>query len=139
MNSSYLEFNFDKLQLYEYKSSLSLPRFSESFRAISNGPINLTAMAYAKNDPACCPTLKGKPWYKLALGKLIPVKSRRQQTPARVFPQRAPLNEQRRALLNRHVLTDDQSRRPRTDRENRRRDRDTHRRPTGRLQRLRID
>jgi len=45
--------------------------------SISNGLINLTTMAYAKNDPACCPTLKGKAWYKLALGKLVAVKSRK--------------------------------------------------------------
>lgn len=39
-------------------------------------PNQLNDMAYAKNDPACCPTLKGKAWYKLAIGKSIPVKSR---------------------------------------------------------------
>ncbi len=55
---------------------------SKTFRdaaldSISNGLINLTTMGYAKNDPACCPTLKGKAWYKLALGKLVAVKSRK--------------------------------------------------------------
>jgi hypothetical protein len=45
--------------------------------SILNGLINLTTKGYAKNDPACCPTLKGKAWYKLALGKLIAVKSRK--------------------------------------------------------------
>ena len=54
---------------------------SKSYRdaeldSITNGLINLTTMTLAKNDPACCPTVKGKAWYKLALGKLIPVKSR---------------------------------------------------------------
>ena len=55
---------------------------SKSYRdaeldSISNGLINLTTLGFAKNDPACCPTVKGKAWYKLALGKLIPVKSRK--------------------------------------------------------------
>jgi hypothetical protein len=55
---------------------------SKSYRdaeldSISNGLINLTTLGFAKNDPACCPTLKGKAWYKLALGRLIPVKSRK--------------------------------------------------------------
>jgi hypothetical protein len=55
---------------------------SKSYRdveldSISNGLINLTTMGFAKNDPACCPTLKGKAWYKLALGRLIAVKSRK--------------------------------------------------------------
>ncbi len=45
--------------------------------SITNGLINLTTLGYAKNDPACCPTLKGKAWYKLALGKLVPVRSRK--------------------------------------------------------------
>ena len=45
--------------------------------SISNGLINLTTNGYAKNDPACCPTLKGKAWFKLALGRLVPVKSRK--------------------------------------------------------------
>ena len=44
--------------------------------SISNGLINLTTNGYAKNDPTCCPTLKGKAWYKLALGRLVAVKSR---------------------------------------------------------------
>jgi len=53
---------------------------SKSYRdaeldSISNGLINLTTMALAKNDPACCPTVKGKAWYKLAMGRLVPVKS----------------------------------------------------------------
>jgi hypothetical protein len=55
---------------------------SKSYRdvdldSISNGLINLTTMGFAKNDPACCPTLKGKAWYKLALGRLVAVKSRK--------------------------------------------------------------
>lgn len=45
--------------------------------SVSNGLVNLTTMNYAKNDPECCPTLKGKAWYKLALGRLVPVKSRK--------------------------------------------------------------
>jgi hypothetical protein len=45
--------------------------------SISNGLINLTTNGYAKNDPACCPTLKGKAWYRLALGRLVAVKSRK--------------------------------------------------------------
>jgi hypothetical protein len=53
---------------------------SKSYRdaeldSISNGLINLTTMGFAKNDPACCPTRKGKAWYKLALGKLVAVRS----------------------------------------------------------------
>lgn len=43
--------------------------------SITNGLINLTTNSFAKNDPACCPTLKGKAWYRLALGRLVPVKS----------------------------------------------------------------
>ena len=55
---------------------------SKSYRdaeldSVSNRLINLTTMSFAKNDPACCPTLKGKTWYKLALGRLVPVKSRK--------------------------------------------------------------
>jgi hypothetical protein len=55
---------------------------SKSYRdveldSISNKLINLTTMGYAKNDPACCPTLKGKAWYQLALGRLVAVKSRK--------------------------------------------------------------
>ena len=55
---------------------------SKSYRdveldSITNRLINLTTMGYAKNDPACCPTLKGKAWYKLALGKLVAVKARK--------------------------------------------------------------
>ena len=45
--------------------------------SVSNRLINLTTMSFAKNDPACCPTLKGKAWYKLALGRLVAVKSRK--------------------------------------------------------------
>jgi hypothetical protein len=45
--------------------------------SISNGLINLTTNSFAKNDPACCPTLKGKAWFKLGLGRLVPVKSRK--------------------------------------------------------------
>ena len=43
--------------------------------SVTNGLINLTTNSFAKNDPACCPTVKGKAWYKLALGRLVPVKS----------------------------------------------------------------
>lgn len=55
---------------------------SKSYRdveldSISNGLINLTTMGYAKNDPACCPTLKGKASYQLARGRLMVVKSRK--------------------------------------------------------------
>jgi len=55
---------------------------SKSYRdveldSISNGLINLTTVGFAKNDPACCPTLKGKAWYKLAMGRLMAVKSRK--------------------------------------------------------------
>lgn len=55
---------------------------SKSYRdveldSISNGLINLTTMGFAKNDPSCCPTLKGKAGYKLALGKLVAVKLRK--------------------------------------------------------------
>ena len=55
---------------------------SKSYRdveldSVSNQLINLTTMTFAKNDPACCPTMKGKAWYKLALGRLIAVKSRK--------------------------------------------------------------
>ena len=55
---------------------------SKSYRdaeldSVSNRLINLTTMGFAKNDPACCPTLKGKAWYKLALGKLVAVKARK--------------------------------------------------------------
>jgi len=45
--------------------------------SISSGLINLTTLGFAKNDPACCPTLKGKAWYKLAMGRLMVVKSRK--------------------------------------------------------------
>ena len=45
--------------------------------SISNRLINLTTMSFAKNDPACCPTMKGKAWYKLAFGRLVAVKSRK--------------------------------------------------------------
>jgi len=45
--------------------------------SITSGLINLTTMSFAKNDPACCPTLKGRAWYKLALGKLVAVRSRK--------------------------------------------------------------
>jgi hypothetical protein len=45
--------------------------------SISGGLINLTTMSLAKNDPSCCPSLKGKAWYKLALGRLVAVKSRK--------------------------------------------------------------
>jgi hypothetical protein len=55
---------------------------SKSYRdaeldSVSNRLINLTTMSFAKNDPSCCPTLKGKAWYKLALGRLVAVKSRK--------------------------------------------------------------
>lgn len=48
---------------------------SKSYRdvdlnSVSNGVINLTTMRFAKNDPACCPTLKGKTWYRLVKGTL---------------------------------------------------------------------
>lgn len=42
--------------------------------SISNGLIDLTTMGFAKKDPSCCPTLKGKARYKLALGKLVAVR-----------------------------------------------------------------
>jgi hypothetical protein len=53
---------------------------SKSYRdvqldSISSGLINLTTMSYAKNDPSCCPTLKGNAWYKLTLGRLVAVKA----------------------------------------------------------------
>ena len=53
---------------------------SKSYRdveldSVTNGLINLTTNSFAKNDPACCPTVKGKAWYKLALGRLVPVKT----------------------------------------------------------------
>jgi len=55
---------------------------SKSYRdveldSISNGLINLTTNSFARNDPACCPTLKGKAWFRLALGRLVPVKSQK--------------------------------------------------------------
>jgi hypothetical protein len=55
---------------------------SKSYRdveldSITNRLINLTTTAFAKNDPTCCPTLKGKAWFRLALGKLVAVKSRK--------------------------------------------------------------
>ena len=48
---------------------------SKSYRdveldSVTNGVINLTPMRYAKNDPACCPSLKGKTWYRLVKGTL---------------------------------------------------------------------
>ena len=38
--------------------------------SITNGIINLTTMRYGKNDPSCCPTLKGKARYRLVKGTL---------------------------------------------------------------------
>ncbi len=48
---------------------------SKSYRdveldSITNGVINLTTMRYGKNDPACCPSLKGKAWFRLVKGTL---------------------------------------------------------------------
>ena len=48
---------------------------SKSYRdveldSITSGLINLTTMRFAKNDPACCPTLKGKVSYRLVEGTL---------------------------------------------------------------------
>jgi len=42
--------------------------------SISNRLINLSTMGYAKNDPGCCPTLKGKAWYRLGNGRLVELK-----------------------------------------------------------------
>jgi uncharacterized protein YxeA len=55
---------------------------SKSYRdvdldSISKGLINLTTMGYAKNDPSCCPSLKGKAWYRLVGLALMPVRNRR--------------------------------------------------------------
>jgi len=48
---------------------------SKSYRdveldSISNGSINLTTLRFARNDPSCCPTLKGKARYRLVNGTL---------------------------------------------------------------------
>ena len=45
-----------------------------SLDGITNRLINLTTMGYAKNDPACCPTVKGQAWYRLVRGALQPVR-----------------------------------------------------------------
>ena len=45
--------------------------------SVSNGLINLTTMSYGKNDPSCCPSIKGKAWYKLVGAALVPVRSRK--------------------------------------------------------------
>jgi hypothetical protein len=45
--------------------------------SISNQLINLTTMSYGKNDPQCCPSIKGKAWYKLVGIALMPVRNRR--------------------------------------------------------------
>ena len=55
---------------------------SKSYRdveleSINNGIINLTTMGYAKNDPSCCPTLKGSARYQLVGGKLVVMRTRR--------------------------------------------------------------
>ena len=42
--------------------------------SVTNGMINVTTMRFAKNDPACCPTLKGKAWYRLVKGTLQAVR-----------------------------------------------------------------
>jgi hypothetical protein len=39
-------------------------------RSIAAGKINFDTMNYAKNDPACCPTRKGKTRFTLVRGKL---------------------------------------------------------------------
>ena len=49
---------------------------SKSYRdveldSVKDGLINLTTMGFAKNDPSCCPTLKGKAWYRLINGKVL--------------------------------------------------------------------
>jgi len=51
------------------------PVGSKSYRdveldSVSNGLINLTTLGYARNDPSCCPTLKGKAWYRLVRNTL---------------------------------------------------------------------
>ena len=55
---------------------------SKSYRdveldSISNGVINVTTMGFAKNDPSCCPTLKGSARYQLVGGKLVVMRARR--------------------------------------------------------------
>jgi len=45
--------------------------------SVTNGMINLTTMRFAKNDPACCPTVKGKASYRLVKGTLQVVRRAR--------------------------------------------------------------
>jgi len=42
--------------------------------SVTNGMINLTTMRFGPNDPACCPTVKGKAWYRLVKGTLQAVR-----------------------------------------------------------------
>src|SRR5262249_50963095 len=53
---------------------------SKSYRdveldSIKDGMINLTTMSYGPKDPSCCPSLKGSARYKLARGRLVPVRN----------------------------------------------------------------
>lgn len=55
---------------------------SKSYRdveldSITNDVINLTTMTYGKNDPSCCPSVKGSARYQLAGGKLAAMRQRR--------------------------------------------------------------
>jgi len=57
---------------------------SKSYRdaeldSIKDGMINLTTMSYGPKDPSCCPSVKGSARYKLAGGRLVPVRNARKK------------------------------------------------------------